>query len=411
MSHSAPESDARLVAQAREGDTRAFGELLRSYEGAAIATAMGVVSDRDDARDVVQDAFLLAWIKLGQLREPEQFGWWLRSIVRRRAIDRARKRREDPITGQRDETGYVITPVQTSARTDRTEDLWDQVARLPAMYREVVILHYVHRHPYERIGRYTGVPVSTVRGRLRQARLRLKESLLAIEGKEDIMKDESIIKSVAETICSIHRESVDETAPMNGKRNFVIFAGIAMDLEVCTTDGDSVVITGAKAAAGLSEEDARRRMEAVSLSVSERDKADPEHVKAVKDAVYRKGEVFPAFVADDGKLADDIMETLKKAVVLDIRREGNEPFEIPGSALTDSVWRAAQINSSGGETASGWSGYVDLVVAVPVGVHVTILRDWAWGRPRNLIHGLKGASPSWAARERNCKISKATCCS
>ena len=78
--------DAALVARARRGDHQAFAELVRRYENAAHAVVAQRVNDREAALDVVQDGFVRAYCKLGQLRDLERFGAWLRTIMVREAL-------------------------------------------------------------------------------------------------------------------------------------------------------------------------------------------------------------------------------------------------------------------------------------------------------------------------------------
>src|SRR5204862_198862 len=62
-----------LVQACQQGHTAAFGALVRRYQGAGYAVALSFLHDGDDARDVLQDAFVTAFCRLGQLREPAAF--------------------------------------------------------------------------------------------------------------------------------------------------------------------------------------------------------------------------------------------------------------------------------------------------------------------------------------------------
>src|SRR5436309_747359 len=74
--------DEDIVRRAKAGSHEAFAELIRRFERPALAIAFAVLADGEAAGDAVQDAFLRAWQKLDELRQPERFGAWLAGIVR-----------------------------------------------------------------------------------------------------------------------------------------------------------------------------------------------------------------------------------------------------------------------------------------------------------------------------------------
>jgi RNA polymerase sigma-70 factor (ECF subfamily) len=88
-----PESDAALVARARDGDESAYGELVRRHLGRAHALAFRILREREDARDVTQDAFVRAWRALPRFEGRSEFGTWLLRIVTNLALNRIRRDR------------------------------------------------------------------------------------------------------------------------------------------------------------------------------------------------------------------------------------------------------------------------------------------------------------------------------
>src|SRR6185312_17266775 len=82
-----------LVERARRKDAGAFASLISRYERVALSVAYGVVGDAAAAGDVTQDAFVRAWERLSDLREPERFGTWLCGIVRNLSLDMLRRRK------------------------------------------------------------------------------------------------------------------------------------------------------------------------------------------------------------------------------------------------------------------------------------------------------------------------------
>ena len=84
---------ADLVIRARSGDQRAFGELVEHSRPPQVTLARGLLAAEEEAEDVVQEALVHAWQRLWMLRRPESFEAWMRRIVARRCLSRARRLR------------------------------------------------------------------------------------------------------------------------------------------------------------------------------------------------------------------------------------------------------------------------------------------------------------------------------
>jgi len=84
-----------LVSQAREGDTRAFGELVRRYEGKIFRLAQHVTNNREDAEDVLQETFMKAYEHLDQFKGDSKFYTWIVRIAVNQALMKLRRRRTD----------------------------------------------------------------------------------------------------------------------------------------------------------------------------------------------------------------------------------------------------------------------------------------------------------------------------
>ena len=78
---------ARLVLASQNGDRAAFGELFQRYERHVFSVAMRRLGNFNDAQELAQEVFIKAMNKIAQLRQPECFGGWLRSITHRMAIN------------------------------------------------------------------------------------------------------------------------------------------------------------------------------------------------------------------------------------------------------------------------------------------------------------------------------------
>jgi len=177
------QADARLAERIRSGDTTALGELYDRHSAAALATALRVVGDREEAEDVVHDAFVAVWRKIdrfdadrGSLRP------WLMTVVRNRAIDRVRARRFNVDVDDADERSLLRTgPNPTwddAVRRASAREVRAALAQLPDEQRRAIELAYFEGYTYREVADLTGVPAGTANGRLRLALAKLREALI-----------------------------------------------------------------------------------------------------------------------------------------------------------------------------------------------------------------------------------------
>jgi RNA polymerase sigma-70 factor (ECF subfamily) len=166
-------SDAELVALAREGVQGAFGTLVQRYQGLAIARAFSLLSDRGEAEDAAQDAFLRAYRSLGQLRQPGSFGSWLLQTVANVARRASRKRAKRP---------GPLSEAEPARGPEPHGEVLDAVAALPEGYQQVVHLHYSQGHTCAEIGQMLGLKIGSVTSRLTRARQMLRKLLSDEQG-------------------------------------------------------------------------------------------------------------------------------------------------------------------------------------------------------------------------------------
>ncbi|HEX8280723.1 MAG TPA: sigma-70 family RNA polymerase sigma factor, partial [Chthoniobacterales bacterium] len=108
-------TDREIYRAAIQGDRDAFELVIRGSSRTLFAIAYGVLQNRAEAEDVVQDAFVKAWKSRWRVRDPEKFPAWLATIARHRARDVARSRRTVPLSDELDEA------VDPAADTDDAE--------------------------------------------------------------------------------------------------------------------------------------------------------------------------------------------------------------------------------------------------------------------------------------------------
>lgn len=176
-----------LVLRARRRDADAFADLIRRYERVALSVAYSVLHNADSAGDVVQDAFLRAWQRLADLKEPARFATWLCGIVRNLAIDVRRRDRFIRLTGESEmldagtsnEDRFYPDPLDEIDRREQRMQVAEALQSLDEVTRPAVILRYYDGLSSKQIGEILGMSPAAVDMRLSRARQQLKTLLSA----------------------------------------------------------------------------------------------------------------------------------------------------------------------------------------------------------------------------------------
>ena len=173
-------SDTELGALACAGDVQALAGLLERCRPSLYAAAVGLLGNRADAADAVQDTFVIALLRLGGLRQAGAARAWLHTVLRNVCLMRLRQRREVPVADAGLADGAVPGPEEALDRHVMREWVWQALGTLSADEQLAVMLrHFTRCTSYAEIARVTAVPVGTVRSRLNRARARLAGTLLA----------------------------------------------------------------------------------------------------------------------------------------------------------------------------------------------------------------------------------------
>jgi RNA polymerase sigma-70 factor (ECF subfamily) len=178
---------ASLVAAARAGDREAFGALVSLNQRAVYRAAYAALGTREDAEDVAQEAFVVAWQKLGGFRGDATFRTWLLTIVWHRALDRRRSRRAwwrrlrtpgDDGAGALDQwAGHEPDPERRTVAADLADRARREIARLSPRLRDTLLLAASGQYAYDEIAAMLRVPVGTVKWRVAEARRIVRRQL------------------------------------------------------------------------------------------------------------------------------------------------------------------------------------------------------------------------------------------
>jgi RNA polymerase sigma factor (sigma-70 family) len=165
-----------LVTLSRDGEIAAFEQLVRRFQEMAFGYARVLCGDPHLAEDATQQAFLVAFMNLANLREPARFGGWLRGIVRFETFRLFRSSRPCSDTSAQLET-LIDTRPGPAERAEVRESLkrvTSALAALPDRERSVATLYYLHDQSQREVARFLNLTVSTVNNRLRSARTHLR---------------------------------------------------------------------------------------------------------------------------------------------------------------------------------------------------------------------------------------------
>jgi RNA polymerase sigma-70 factor (ECF subfamily) len=184
-----PQDVADLVAAAQDGDREAFDELVRVTYAESYTLALRLTGNEEDARDVVQEAYLRAFRGLKRFRGDAQFSTWMYRITANCAATHLGKRTKhrhevlddsDPVT---DDRPAVDPQLQADASALRVR-LTAALEALPPKLRQVVVLRDIYDLPHEAIAAELGISETAAKVRLHRARKKLREDLFPRRAEE-----------------------------------------------------------------------------------------------------------------------------------------------------------------------------------------------------------------------------------
>ena len=189
--------DAQLISQALGGQTAAFGQLVQKYQDRLYNTVVHVVGNAEDSKDVVQEAFVQAFLKLESFHGASAFYTWLYRIAfnvaatfhRRRGAMRAAEQSalaDGPlrVSAEGHPRHTADGPSEQLEREERCRQVRHAISKLAEEHRVVLVLREMDGCCYDTIAEILDLPVGTVRSRLHRARMQLREQLkevLAVE--------------------------------------------------------------------------------------------------------------------------------------------------------------------------------------------------------------------------------------
>ena len=183
------ENDESLVSRSITGDRPAFAQIVSRYQSLVCSVAYSATGSVTRSEDLAQETFLTAWRQLAELREPERLRAWLCGIARNLAFNRIRSEGHEPASDALPIDVVAEAPApepaieENAIREEEQAILWRSIGRIPATYREPLVLFYREHQSVEAVARSLELSEDTVRQRLSRGRKLLHEEVLSfVEG-------------------------------------------------------------------------------------------------------------------------------------------------------------------------------------------------------------------------------------
>ncbi|MFN6963078.1 MAG: RNA polymerase sigma factor [Pyrinomonadaceae bacterium] len=179
IENSAPVTDGELVARVVAGREDGFEELVRRYQRPITSYIFRIVGDAESALDVTQEVFIKVYNSISRYNADYKFSTWLYRIAHNAAVDHLRRNNICPqsLEAENADGSFQIqlesltpSPEKERERSEWRKEIESVVRRLPAAYRELIVLRHSKELSYEEIAAVTGLPLGTVKNRLFRAR-------------------------------------------------------------------------------------------------------------------------------------------------------------------------------------------------------------------------------------------------
>ncbi len=169
---------SQLIKKCKQGNRKAQMKLYDLYADAMYIVTCRYISNREDAKDVMQEAFLKAFTRLSQYKEEVAFGAWLKRIVINQSIDTLKKR--SFVYEEIDDQTLAIVADDASWEIDISvskQQIIQTINTLPNIYKYVLHLYLIEGYDHQEISEILDIPVRTSRTQLMRGKTKLKKTL------------------------------------------------------------------------------------------------------------------------------------------------------------------------------------------------------------------------------------------
>jgi len=174
-------TDDHLIAQTRQGDRVAFGELIARHQAQVYHFSRRLLGNAEGAQDITQDVFIKAFLALDTWRPDAAFAAWLLRIARNACLDVLRAQQRYPQVSLEAQTEQLVahssSAEQHAIQTQRLEQLEEALSKLSVEHREILILRDIEGFSYQEIAELLDINTGTVRSRLSRGRAALIQQI------------------------------------------------------------------------------------------------------------------------------------------------------------------------------------------------------------------------------------------
>ncbi len=172
-----PEDEKKLLTEAKNGDTEAFGKLVERYQRRVYTVIYRFVRNHTEADDLAQEAFIRAFKAIGRFDLRYPFSPWMYRIAINLTLNHLKKRKLPMVDTDLERKPSGNNPVSVLEQIETRRKVHAAIARLPLKLRQILVLRVYENWPYAQIAEVLVIPIGTVMSRLARARQAVKEEL------------------------------------------------------------------------------------------------------------------------------------------------------------------------------------------------------------------------------------------
>lgn len=171
-------TETELVNQTLRGDRHAFGQLVEKHQTLVCSVAYSVVGDFARSEDIAQEAFLTAWTRIKELRDPASFVGWIRGIARNLALMSLRRdRKVAPLDADLSVASVETSPPDLAVQREEEQLVWQVLESMPEQYRLPLVLYYREQNSVAKVAEELELTEDATKQRLSRGREMLRQEI------------------------------------------------------------------------------------------------------------------------------------------------------------------------------------------------------------------------------------------